>query len=252
MIVSHRQPDQILLEGIHAIKHALRFQAKISAIYTTDLKAALALVQKMCSDLTPQFHALASEITPKRFTALTKNKVRTNLVALAKMPTYNLATTISSQAHNVNLSTPIIYLDDPRDLNNIGAVIRVLAATGAKCLLVSGEANPFDIAAVRASAGLHFALPIFKITRDDLFDLAKSNSLPVYGYDDSGQNLLQMPEVTFQTPAIHAFGTEREGLSDSFLAQCAAVSLPMCAGVSSLNLATSVAAALYSLQQKMI
>jgi RNA methyltransferase, TrmH family len=46
--------------------------------------------------------------------------------------------------------------------------------------------------------------------------------------------------------AILAFGAERHGLSDQLLARAdARVSLPMRPGVSSLNLATSVAALLY-------
>ena len=45
-----------------------------------------------------------------------------------------------------------------------------------------------------------------------------------------------------------AFGTERDGLSDELLARAdARVALPMRPGVSSLNLATAVAAAGWSL-----
>ncbi|HEY1458054.1 MAG TPA: TrmH family RNA methyltransferase, partial [Solirubrobacteraceae bacterium] len=49
--------------------------------------------------------------------------------------------------------------------------------------------------------------------------------------------------------ALLAFGSERHGLSEELLARAdACVSLPMRAGVSSLNLATSVAAVLYSIR----
>ncbi len=44
-----------------------------------------------------------------------------------------------------------------------------------------------------------------------------------------------------------AFGTERQGLSDELLARAhARIGIPMRAGVSSLNLATSVAALLFA------
>ncbi len=53
--------------------------------------------------------------------------------------------------------------------------------------------------------------------------------------------------VPCQGNAILAFGTERDGLSEELLAAAdARVSLPMEPGVSSLNLATSVAATLYA------
>ncbi len=46
--------------------------------------------------------------------------------------------------------------------------------------------------------------------------------------------------------AVLAFGTERHGLTDALLARAdLRVRIPMRAGVSSLNLATSVAAVLY-------
>ena len=51
---------------------------------------------------------------------------------------------------------------------------------------------------------------------------------------------------TLDPRAILAFGTERDGLSDALLAGAEQrVRLPMRAGVSSLNLATAVAAVLY-------
>src|SRR6201999_3059515 len=47
--------------------------------------------------------------------------------------------------------------------------------------------------------------------------------------------------------AVLAFGTERHGLSDELLAEAdGRIALPMRDGVSSLNLATSVAAVLYT------
>ena len=49
--------------------------------------------------------------------------------------------------------------------------------------------------------------------------------------------------------AVLAFGTERDGLSDELLAQATRrIALPMSPGVSSLNLATAVAATLYALK----
>jgi TrmH family RNA methyltransferase len=55
--------------------------------------------------------------------------------------------------------------------------------------------------------------------------------------------------VTLPSAAVLAFGSERRGLSDELLARAdTRASLPMRDGVSSLNLATAVAAALYTLR----
>jgi TrmH family RNA methyltransferase len=57
-----------------------------------------------------------------------------------------------------------------------------------------------------------------------------------------------MPEM-IPTAAVLAFGAERDGLSDELLARAQRrVALPMSPGVSSLNLATAVAATLYALK----
>jgi TrmH family RNA methyltransferase len=55
--------------------------------------------------------------------------------------------------------------------------------------------------------------------------------------------------VPLPTAAVLAFGSERRGLSEGMLANAdIRASLPMRDGVSSLNLATAVAAVLYTLR----
>jgi TrmH family RNA methyltransferase len=67
---------------------------------------------------------------------------------------------------------------------------------------------------------------------------------PLLALDPSGEPL-QPRELPAR--AVLAFGTERYGLSEELLARAdARVSIPMRAGVSSLNLATSVAAVLFA------
>ncbi|MCW3015928.1 MAG: hypothetical protein JWO02_3020, partial [Solirubrobacterales bacterium] len=71
---------------------------------------------------------------------------------------------------------------------------------------------------------------------------------PLIALDPDG-DVLGAPGVAPIPPrAVLAFGTERDGLSDALLARAdARLALPMQPGVSSLNLATSVAAVLYGI-----
>ena len=104
-------------------------------------------------------------------------------------------------------------------------------------MLTIGSADPWDPAALRGSAGLHFALPVARIE-------ALKFSRPLIGLDPAGDPL--EPRCV-PTDAALAFGSERTGLSDGLLARCQArLALPMRPGVSSLNLATSVAAVLFA------
>jgi RNA methyltransferase, TrmH family len=114
----------------------------------------------------------------------------------------------------------------------------VAAAAGAAALLVTGPADPWHPDAVRGAAGLQFALPVARL------DALPDTGRPLVALDPAGEPLSQLPDR-----AILAFGTERHGLSPELLARAhARVALPMRAGVSSLNLATAVAAVLFQPQ----
>src|SRR6185437_12649087 len=55
---------------------------------------------------------------------------------------------------------PIVLLEDPRHLGNLGACVRVAAAASAAGVLTTGRQDPWHPDALRGSAGLHFALPV--------------------------------------------------------------------------------------------
>jgi RNA methyltransferase, TrmH family len=129
-------------------------------------------------------------------------------------------------------------LDHPRHLGNIGAVVRVAAAAGASGVLCVGPHDPWDPAAIRGAAGLQYALPVGRAG-----ELPRSQR-PLVAFDAGGEPF--HPE-RLPPKATLAFGSERHGLSTEVReAADLCLALPMREGVSSLNLATAVAAVLYS------
>ena len=113
--------------------------------------------------------------------------------------------------------------------------MRVAAAADAAALLTTGAADPWDPAALRGAAGLQFALPVARVAEPPRRPAA-DRAAP------GGEELTALP-----ADATLAFGTERAGLSGALLARAdGRVRIPMRPGVSSLNLATAVAVALYS------
>jgi TrmH family RNA methyltransferase len=135
----------------------------------------------------------------------------------------------------------VILLEDPRDLGNMGACVRVAAAADVAGVLSTGTHDPWHPDALRGAAGLHFALPVGRL--GSTAELERADR-PLLALDPGGEPLdpLELPPR-----AILAFGTERYGLSPGLSARAdGRVSIPMRAGVSSLNLATSVAAVLFS------
>jgi RNA methyltransferase, TrmH family len=118
--------------------------------------------------------------------------------------------------------------------------VRVAAAAGAGGVMTTGRQDPWHPDALRGSAGLHFALPVHHIRAP------MTRGRELIALDPEGEGI---DPRTFPDAAVLAFGTERDGLSDALLAQAdRRVCLPMSPGVSSMNLATAVAATLYALK----
>jgi len=166
--------------------------------------------------------------------ALREVAPRGQVVAVARRPVQPDPDTILAGPGHV------VLLEDPRHLGNLGAVIRVAAAAGAAGVMTTGRHNPWHPDALRGSAGLHFGLPVHHIRT------VRTQGRDLVALDPAGE--LLAPEE-FPAAAVLAFGGERDGLSNELLAQAQRrVALPMSAGVSSLNLATAVAATLYALK----
>jgi TrmH family RNA methyltransferase len=136
---------------------------------------------------------------------------------------------------------PVVLLEDPRDLGNMGACVRVAAAADAAAVLTTGSHDPWHPDALRGAAGLHFALPVARLeSLQELEPLGRA----LLAIDPEGE---PFDPADLDPHAVLAFGTERHGLSDELLTRASArISIPMRAGVSSLNLATSVAALLFA------
>lgn len=220
-----------ILEGFHALKHALRFGAELDVVAAADPEALERLAGELAPDLSGRFRALAGEpVAPELLATLVPHVPYTRVLAIARRPPFSRAALAAD--------APIVLLEDPRDLGNVGAVVRVAAGAGAAGVVTTGVHDPWDPAALRGAAGLHFALPV---GRDDGF---AASGRPLLALDPDGEPL---DPARLPANAVLAFGTERHGLSEELLARAdARLRLPMRPGVSSLNLATAVAAVLFA------
>lgn len=226
-------PGRAVLEGLHALKHALRFGARVEHAATPDRSAALALAGRLAPDLVGRLADLLEEVPAELFARLAPRPPATGTLAIARRPEPMLAPLLARP-----FGPPLVLLESPGDLGNIGAVVRVAAAAGAAGVLTTGRHDPWQAAALRGSAGLHFALPVARV------EALPPSPRPLVALHPEGDPLGSAP---FPEGAILAFGTERGGLGPALLARAARrVAIPMTPGVSSLNLATAVAVALYA------
>jgi TrmH family RNA methyltransferase len=226
-------PELALLEGFHAVKHAIRFGAELLALVGTDAAAAGGLADALAPDLRNRFAASLRVVSPETFANLAPRPPRTGLLGIARRPHVDVSAALASPEQR-----PVVLLEDPRNLGNIGACVRVAAAADAEAVLTTGAQDPWRPEVLRGAAGLHFALPVVRITEPGPHDRQ------LIAIDPTGD---PFDPVRMHPRAILAFGTERHGIGERLLARAEhRMSIPMRPGVSSLNLATSVAAVLFA------
>jgi TrmH family RNA methyltransferase len=213
------------LSGFHAVKHALRFAPQlVTEVTVSSVESAERLCRRLAPDVAEPFLSLA-----------TAGQVDhpTGVSGRALLPPADRTCLTARTA-------PLVVLDAPRHAGNAGAAVRVAAAAEASgvAFLTDPRAplDPWHPAVVRGSAGLHYALPVLQ-----LGSLAHVGG-PVIVLDADGEPWTGLP-----SDAAVVVGSERAGVSEEALARAdRVVALPMRAGVSSLNLATAVSAALYA------
>ncbi|GAA1268721.1 TrmH family RNA methyltransferase [Saccharothrix xinjiangensis] len=240
---------QVVLEGFHAVKHALRFGARVRSVVVLDLERALGLARSHAPDVVGEFERRAEVVDAGEFARRIGRSHPTGVAGIAERPAEQAGHAGPAgqpeQAGHAGRAgaaervagAPLVLLDNPRNLGNFGAVIRVAAGLGAGGVVSLGDVDPWHPTVLRGSAGLHFALPVRRLGGVDEVEGR------VVAFDAGGADLR---DQRIPDDAVLAFGSERHGLSDAVRARAdLVVSLPMRPLVSSYNLTTSVAMALY-------
>jgi tRNA G18 (ribose-2'-O)-methylase SpoU len=224
----------VLLDGFHALKHALRFGATVPLAVATDRAAALALAEDLAPDVRDALEGLLTEVDEAAYRQLVPRPHPTGVAALAERPDREAGLRTLAALPR---TAPVVVLDQPRNLGNAGAVVRLAAGFGATGVVTTGPLDPWHPNVVRGGAGLHFATVVERL------DVAQLPPGPVFALDAEGEDLrgVRLPD-----DAVLAFGSERSGLTAELRARAdRLLSLPMRPQVSSYNLATSVAMTLY-------
>jgi tRNA G18 (ribose-2'-O)-methylase SpoU len=233
---ARRDPELTVVEGFHALKHALRFGAEVREAVAVDPERLEELARELAPELEGRLGGTVSRVDERTFASLVPRPPRTGVAAIASRPALDLAATLADPA-----PAPVVLLEQPRNMGNIGACVRVAAAGGAAAILTTGENDPWYPDAVRGAAGLHFALPVSAI------ESLPDSERPLLAIDPEGEPLGAEP---LPERAVLAFGTERHGISSELLDRAERrVAIPMREGVSSLNLATSVAVVLFTMRR---
>lgn len=230
---ARRDPELALLEGFHALKHALRFGAELLEAVASDPAELDRLADELAPDLAGSLGERTTPVDAELLGRLVPHAPRTGVVAIARRPRVDPLAALADPR-----PTAIVLLEDPRTMGNMGACVRVAAAADAAGVLTTGGNDPWHPEALRGAAGLHFALPVARVEE------VAPGERPLVAIDPEGEPL---DRAGVDPRAVLAFGTERYGLSQPLLERAdSRLAIPMRPGVSSLNLATAVAAVLFS------
>jgi TrmH family RNA methyltransferase len=233
---AQRDPGLVVLEGMHALKHAVRFGASIELIASPEPDGLARLLARVAPDI--ELPATFGAVEPGVWRALTGGRALPSpCLAVARRPVVDTAAMLTFPAR-------LLVLEEPRHLGNTGAVIRVAAAAGLAGVVVVGSTDPWSPTVVRAAAGLHFAVDVVHLGDLDALDaLLAGSGRPLVALDPDGAPI---DEVELPVDAAVVLGTERDGLSEALRARVSSrVAIPMQEGVSSLNLATAAAVLAY-------
>ncbi|HEY5709830.1 MAG TPA: TrmH family RNA methyltransferase [Solirubrobacterales bacterium] len=230
---ARRDRGLAVLEGFHALKHALRFGAEIVVAVASDPKELERLAAELAPDLAGSLTGRVEQVSAGEIERMVPHAPRTGAVAIARRPPVDVAAVLAEER-----PAPVVLLEDPRTMGNMGACVRVAAAADAAAVLTTGSNDPWHPEALRGAAGLHFALPVAPV------EALPGSDRPLVAIDPDGEDA----DLRDLSPrSILAFGTERYGLSEELLDRAdARLAIPMREGVSSLNLATAVAAVLFA------
>jgi len=138
----------------------------------------------------------------------------------------------------------LLVLDEIQDPHNLGAVLRVAEAVGARVVVPERGSAPLTEAVARSSAGAVERVPVVRIGNVRRFiDLLKTKGFRVIGLDPEGSSIFQA-DLTGDLALV--LGGEGQGMRRLVREGCdLLVSLPMAGRVASLNVSTAASAAGY-------
>jgi 23S rRNA (guanosine2251-2'-O)-methyltransferase len=140
----------------------------------------------------------------------------------------------------------LVVLDGVEDPRNLGAVIRAAAAAGAGAVFLPEHRSAgLTPACIKASAGAAFRIPIARVGNLAAFlRRLKTGGVWVIGLEAGGTPI--WGGFDLREPIALVLGGEGKGLRRLTREHCDAIlSLPLAAGVESLNIAVAAGIALY-------
>jgi len=232
--VARRRAQRFLVEGAHLVG-AASDRGLVREIFVTEAAA-----QRYATLLGGHDAAAVSLVTERAAKALSDTVTPVGLVAVCEQPRLDLDDVL---AGSPGLVAVAVEIGEP---GNAGTLIRIADAMGAAAVVFGGHSvDPYNGKCLRASAGSIFSIPV--VVAPDVgaaVTALQANGLRVLATTVDGE--LSLDDAELAGPTAWLFGAEAHGLSPQLARQADnRVTIPMCGGAQSLNVAAAAAICLY-------
>ncbi|MGA2632217.1 MAG: RNA methyltransferase [Terriglobia bacterium] len=184
--------------------------------------------------------------TPDRlFRQIAQTETPQGIAALVELRTTNLEAVLGARDA---LLLVACGLQDP---GNLGTILRSAQAFGASALItLAATVSPFNPKAARASAGAVFHVPMLMGERpESLFKRLRAAGVRIVGTDRHSS--VRIDDADLRGPLAVLIGQEAAGLPAEIARQAEMlVSIPIRAGMDSLNAATAASIVLYEVARQ--
>lgn len=227
-------------EGVRSVEELVRSGLTIRGALVAPQLATAPRGQALRKSLDDSGIEVA-EVSEKDFRSAAETESPQGVIAIGEIPTRSLDTL------EIAAVCRLLLLDGVQDPGNVGTILRTAAALGATATIaLPGTVDLWNPKVIRSSMGAQFRHPAFHATQDDVLMFLDRSKIVLWAADAGGNAL----DRAGAPPRLAiAVGNEGSGLSEAIRAKAQrTVSLPISAGVESLNVAVAAGIILYELR----
>ncbi len=246
-----RRGEAEWVAGRNAVVEALRARMPVTAVYVAEGAERDGRLREVFRTVADRGLSLL-EVTRAELDRLTGGAVHQGLAA--RVPAYDYAhpDDLLDRAAEAGEAPLLVALDSVTDPRNLGAVVRSAAGFGAHGVVVpERRAAGVTAAAWKSSAGAAARVPVARATNlTRQLEAYQAAGCMVVGLAADGA--VSLPDLDLADgPLVLVVGAEGGGLSRLVANACdQLVSIPMAAGVESLNAGVAAGIALYEVARK--
>jgi RNA methyltransferase, TrmH family len=236
--------NAFFVDGIQLVWQALDAGAPVETLVVAreSLKSAdaLARVERAVAEGVP-----VAEVSGEVFQSISQRDNPSGLGAIVAITEQRL------DDMAIASDSVVVAVEDIGNPGNLGTIVRTADGAGATAVAIVGDAtDPHHPAAVKASMGTLFSVPVCRVPDvDALVEWARSNGLSLV--TTSARARTSYSEARYDLPALLLLGSEGAGLAPEVVSLGdAQVRIEMSGTATSLNVAVAAGILLYEIRRR--